>query len=67
MEQRIAELEIKFMEQEHTLESLSEQVYLQQKEIARLTQMIEVMKDRMKSMAQSPMASAAEEAPPPHY
>lgn len=67
MEQRIAELEIKFMEQESTLESLSEQVYLQQKEIARLTQTIEVMKDRMKAMAQSPVASAAEETPPPHY
>lgn len=68
MEQRIAELEIKFMEQEHTLESLSEQVYLQQKEIARLTQNIEIMKDRLKAMAgQSPIASAAEETPPPHY
>ena len=67
MEQRMAELEIKFMEQEHTLESLSEQVYLQQKEIARLTQMVEVMKDRLKAIAQSPVASAAEETPPPHY
>ena len=67
MEQRMAELEIKFMEQEHTLESLSEQVYLQQKEIAHLTQNIEVMKDRLKAMAQSPLASATEETPPPHY
>ena len=67
MEQRIAELEIKFMEQESTLESLSEQVYLQQKEIARLAQALDVMKDRMKAMAQSPVASAVEETPPPHY
>lgn len=67
MENRIAELEIKFMEQEATLESLSEQVYLQQKEITNLTRQLEVMKDRLKSMAQSPVASMAEEVPPPHY
>lgn len=67
METRIAELEIKFMEQEATLESLSEQVYQQQKEISNLTRHIEVMKDRLKSMAQSPIASMAEETPPPHY
>ncbi|CAA6803443.1 MAG: SlyX protein [uncultured Thiotrichaceae bacterium] len=67
METRIAELEIKFMEQEATLESLSEQVYLQQQEITHLTRHIEVMKDRLKSMAQSPIASMAEETPPPHY
>lgn len=67
MENRIAELEIKFMEQEQMLESLSQQVYLQQKEIATLTQQFQVMKDRMKSMAQSPVASMADEAPPPHY
>ncbi|PID34415.1 MAG: SlyX protein [Thiotrichales bacterium] len=67
MEARIAELEIKFMEQEATLESLSEQVYLQQQEITNLTRHLEVMKDRLKSMAQSPVASMAEETPPPHY
>ncbi len=67
MEARIAELEIKFMEQEATLESLSEQVYLQQQEITKLTRHLEVMKDRLKSMAQSPVASMAEETPPPHY
>ncbi len=67
MEARIAELEIKFMEQEATLESLSEQVYLQQQEITKLTRHLEVMKDRLKSMAQSHVASMAEETPPPHY
>lgn len=67
MENRIAELEIKFMEQESTLESLSEQVYLQQREITNLTNQLEQMKDRLKSMAQSPVAPMAEETPPPHY
>lgn len=67
MENRIAELEIRFMEQEATLESLSEQVYLQQKEITHLTSQLQVMKDRLKSMAHSPVAAMSEETPPPHY
>nr|CAA6828556.1 MAG: SlyX protein [uncultured Thiotrichaceae bacterium] len=67
MKNRIAELEIKFMEQETTLESLSEQVYLQQKEIGSLTRQLEIMKDRLKSMSPSPIASMSEETPPPHY
>lgn len=67
MENRLAELEIKFMEQEQTLESLSQQVYLQQKEIHELTQQLGIVKDRLKSLAQSPVASMAEETPPPHY
>ncbi len=67
MENRLAELEIRFMEQEATLDSLSEQLYLQQKEIAQLNRQLETLKDRLKSMAQSPVASMAEETPPPHY
>ncbi len=67
MSERLTELEIKFMEQEQTLEALSQQVYLQQKDIALLIQQVNVLKDRMKSLAQSPVASAAEETPPPHY
>ncbi|MEZ5537571.1 MAG: SlyX family protein [Thiolinea sp.] len=67
MENRIAELEIRFMEQEATLEALSHQMYLQQQDIAQLTRQLEVMKDRLKSMAQSPVAPMSEETPPPHY
>ncbi|MEZ5476089.1 MAG: SlyX family protein [Thiolinea sp.] len=67
MTNRITELEIKFMEQEQTLEALSQQVYLQQKEISRLHQQVSVLHDRLKAMAVSPIASQAEETPPPHY
>lgn len=67
MQDRLTELEIKFMEQEQTLEALSEQVYLQQKEIFNLTQQIKILSERLKTLAVSPIASQAEETPPPHY
>lgn len=67
MNERLTELEIKFMEQEQMLEALSQQVYRHQKEIALLHQELVQLKDRMKSLALSPIASEAEETPPPHY
>lgn len=67
MQDRLTELELKFMEQEQTLETLSEQVYLQQKEIFKLTQQINILAERLKTIAVSPVASQAEETPPPHY
>lgn len=67
MDQRLIELEIKFMEQEQTLEALSQQLYLQQREIYRLEQELHQVKDRLKTMSVSPVASQAEETPPPHY
>lgn len=67
MENRLTELELKFMEQEQTLETLSEAFYRQQKEILTLTRELEQLKDRLKSVAQSPVASLSEETPPPHY
>lgn len=67
MQDRLTELEIKFMQQEQTLESLSEQVYLQQKEIFKLTQQMQMLADRLKALPVSAVASQAEETPPPHY
>ena len=67
MQDRLTELEIKFMEQEQTLEALSEQVYWQQKAIFQLNQQIHILSERLKTLAISPIASQAEETPPPHY
>ncbi|MFZ1342034.1 SlyX family protein [Thiothrix eikelboomii] len=67
MQDRLTELEIKFMEQEQTLEALSEQVYLQQKAIFNLTQQLAILADRLKTLSVSAVASQAEETPPPHY
>ncbi|WP_020558644.1 SlyX family protein [Thiofilum flexile] len=67
MEQRLERLEMLFMEQEQTLDSLSEQVYLQQKEITQLRLEIHQLKERLKGFTPSIIASPAEETPPPHY
>lgn len=67
MQDRLTELEIKFMEQEQTLEALSEQVYWQQKAIFQLNQQMQILSERLKTLAISPIASQAEETPPPHY
>ena len=67
MEQRLERLEMLFMEQEQTLESLSEQVYLQQKEITQLRLEIHHLKERLKGLNTSIMASPSEETLPPHY
>ncbi|MBK8453718.1 MAG: SlyX family protein [Thiofilum sp.] len=67
MEQRLERLEMLFMEQEQTLDSLSEQVYVQQKEIAQLRLELHHLKERLKGLNTSIIASPAEETPPPHY
>lgn len=67
MEQRLERLEMLFMEQEQTLDSLSEQVYVQQKEIAQLRLELHHLKERLKGLNASIIASPSEETPPPHY
>ncbi|MGL4185959.1 MAG: SlyX family protein [Thiotrichaceae bacterium] len=49
------------------METLSQQLYLQQQEIRHLLLQMEQLKERMKAMASSIVATAAEETPPPHY
>ena len=55
------------MEQEQTIEVLSQQLYLQQTEIRQLTRELGIVKDRLKSMNTSLIAPMSEETPPPHY
>lgn len=67
MEERLAELEIRLAFQEQTLTELNDVVVRQAGEIAQLMREIEVLKDRMKAVMPSNIASQAEETPPPHY
>ena len=67
MEARLEKLELLYMQQEQTIETLSQQLYLQQQEIRHLLLQMEQLKERMKAMANSIVATAAEETPPPHY
>ena len=66
MEARLEKLELLYMQQEQTIETLSQQLYLQQQEIRHLLLQMEQLKERMKAMASSIVATAAEETPPPH-
>lgn len=66
-EARLEKLELLFMEQEQMLEALSRQFYLQQQEMRQVMLQLEQMKERVKSMSASLVATQAEETPPPHY
>lgn len=67
MKERLEKLELLYMEQEQTLETLSQQVYLQQQEITRALREIERLNDKLKALEPALVGNAADEPPPPHY
>ncbi len=67
MESRLIDLEIRYAHQEATLEVLNETLLLQQCSIDELRAELQRIKQQMRGMDSSDMASAAEETPPPHY
>ncbi|MEZ5451647.1 MAG: SlyX family protein [Thiothrix sp.] len=67
MEERLEKLELLFMQQEQTIEVLSQQVYLQQQEITRALGEIERLKDKLKALEPALLGSSADEPLPPHY
>jgi SlyX protein len=67
VEKRLEKLELLFMEQEQTLEALSQQIYLQQKDIRTALLEIERLNDKLKSLTPSAVGSQSDETPPPHY
>lgn len=66
-EERIAELEITIAHQDAALEELNQTIIRQQAAIDTLQLEMERLKDRLKAVAPSNIASEAEETPPPHY
>ncbi|SEA62061.1 SlyX protein [Thiothrix caldifontis] len=67
MEARLEKLELLFMEQEQMLETLSHQLYLQQKDIASALLEIERLNEKLKTLTPSAVGNQADEPPPPHY
>ena len=67
MEDRLIELEIKFMEQNNSIESLSQAIYAQQKGIQSLQDEIAQLTRRLQSLSSSNIRPESEETPPPHY
>lgn len=65
MEQRIAELELRFTEQQELVQQLSDVVYAQQKSIDLL--MSELRSMRKKLEGEPGVVDAKEQEKPPHY
>ena len=67
MESRLTDLEIRFTHQEATLEELTHTVLTQQRAIDDLTRQLSQVHALLRDFSPSPIASASEETPPPHY
>ncbi len=67
MEERLIDLESRLAFQEHTLQEINDIVAAQQQEIGILRLALQELDKRMRTMTPQPVASAAEETPPPHY
>jgi SlyX protein len=67
MEERITELELRFMHQEKTINELNETVCRQELAIARLERELGRMREQVQTLSPSINRTDAEEEPPPHY
>ena len=67
MEERVVELEMRFMHQQSTIQELNEVVIAQQKSINDLKEEVELLKRQMRLEAGSIIRDPSEETPPPHY
>jgi len=64
-ERRIDELEARLAEQDRSLLELSDEVYRQQKQIAKLETEVQLLVERLKTQPQGATSNAPEI--PPHY
>ena len=67
MEERLTELEVRFMHQEKTINDLNETVCRQERAIARLEQELGRMREQFLTLSPSINRTPEEEEPPPHY
>jgi SlyX protein len=67
MEERITELELRFMHQEKTINELNDTVCRQELAIARLERELGRMREQVQTLSPSINRTDAEEEPPPHY
>jgi SlyX protein len=67
MEERLTELELRFMHQEMTIVELNEIVCRQEVAIARLERELGRIREQFSSLSPSINRTSEEEEPPPHY
>jgi SlyX protein len=67
MEDRLVELEIRYMHQQRLVAELSDVVYQQQQSLQRIERDIAQIRDQLNLALPSLVRSSEEEEPPPHY
>jgi SlyX protein len=67
MEERITELELRFMQQERSIQELNETVFRQEQVISRLERQVRLMVDQLRSFAPSSIFDQEGDERPPHY
>jgi SlyX protein len=67
MEERITELELRFMQQERMIQELNETVFRQEQVITRLERQVRVLVDQLRSFAPSSIFDQDGDERPPHY
>lgn len=67
MQARLIDLESRFAFQEQAIHELSDVIARQQRQIDSLERELDMLKEYVKNITPSVMASEAEETPPPHY
>lgn len=67
LESRIADLEVRLVFQDDTLQALNDVVAAQQMELEKLRRSIEVLARRQADLAASMPGETTDDVPPPHY
>jgi uncharacterized coiled-coil protein SlyX len=67
MEERLIEMETRYMHQEQVITDLSEMVYRQELAIERLERDVHQLKEQLSIALPSLTRSPEDEEPPPHY
>ncbi len=67
MNERLEDLESRLAFQENSIQELSDIIAGQQKQIEQLQLMVSALRDQVRNLTPSLIASEAEETPPPHY
>ncbi len=67
MEERLTDLESRYMHQERTIQELFDTVYRQQQELDRLGREVGELREQLQVALPSLVVRPEEEEPPPHY
>jgi SlyX protein len=67
MEDRITELELRFMQQERIIQELNETVFRQEQVISRLERQFRLLSEQLRSFAPSSILGQDSDERPPHY